>query len=154
MSDIDNFDEPEHENDKPLFTAKELADIKAKAREEIMADKKAAAKKDLIAGEKQRLQREEGLTTGNGHMDQIVSIHIDLAPYAPNILVNGHPYWHGKQYTVPRHVAISLQETMFNTWRQESIRKGESYSEFYAQKHVDELYRVGKSLGTFSARGM
>jgi len=156
MSDIENFDEPEqHEDDKPLFTAKELADIKAKARDEIMADKKAAAKKDLIAKEKHRLQREEGLTTGNSHLDQIVTVNIDLAPFADRILVNGAPYWHGHQYSVPRHVALSLQETMYRTWQHNAEIKGESLREFYAKKHVDDLFRVGSKSGvTFSAKGM
>lgn len=155
MSDIDNFDEPEHENDKPLFSPKELAEIKAKAREEILSEKKAAAKKDLIAKEKLRLQREEGLTTGNSHMDQIVSINIDLAPYSDRILVNGSAYWHGQRYSVPRHIAMSLQETMFRSWQHQAEIKGESLREFYAKKHVDELYRVGNASGaSFSAKGM
>lgn len=156
MSD-ENFDDlpPEHDADKPLFTPKELADIKAKAREEVMADKKAAAKKDLIAREKQRLQREDGLTTGNSHMDQIVSVNIDLAPYADRILVNSVAYYHGQRYSVPRHVAMSLQETMFRTWQHQAEIKGESMREFYAKKHVDELYRVGSKAGAVvSAKGM
>ena len=152
---IENFDEPEYENDKPLFTAEEEAKIRAEAKAEILKDKKAAAKKDMIAKEKIRLQREDGLTTGNSHADQIVSINIDLAPYAPHILVNGSPYWHGKRYSVPRHVAVSLQETMFRSWQHQAEIKGESMREFYAKKHVDELYRVGnKSGATFSAKGM
>lgn len=146
-------DESQAAVDAPMFTAKELQKIKDDARAEILADKKAATKRHLMAEEKLRLQREEGLTTGNSHADEIVNIHIDLAPYAPNILVNGTPYWHGRVYAVPRHIASSLQETMFNTWRHQSTIKGESLTEFYAKKHVDDLYTVkGKSIGTFSAR--
>lgn len=140
--------------DQPMFSAKELEAIKAQAREEILADKKAAAKKDMLAAEKVRLQREEGLTTGNSHADEIVNVTIDLAPYAPSILVNGLPYHHGRTYPVPRHVASSLQETMFNTWKHQGTIKGESLSEFYAKQHVNDLYTVkGKSLKTFSALG-
>lgn len=138
----------------PLFSDKEIADIRAAAREEILKDKKAAARKQMMAAEKLRLQREEGLTTGNGHLDEIVTVTIDLAPYAPHILVNGHAYWHGQSYPVPRHVAASLQETMFNTWRHQSTIRGESLNEFYAKKHVNDLYAVGgtTSLATLSAR--
>ena len=147
-----DFLEEEPEGEKPLFSAKEIAAIKAEAKAEIMEGKKKALKKDMIAAEKQRLQREEGLTTGNSHMDEIVHIGIDLAPYAPSIIINGHSYWHGRSYSVPRHIAMSLQETMFNTWKHQGTIKGESLSEFYAKKHVDDLYKVGsKSLGTFSA---
>lgn len=154
MSNTDNFEDFDAPvADAPLFTQKELDDIKAQARKEIMADKKAAAKKSMLAEEKVRLQREEGLTTGNSHADEIVSIHIDLAPYAPSILVNGTPYWHGMTYPVPRHIAASLQDTMFMTWKHQGTIKGEALSEFYAKKHVDDLYKVGsRSLGTFSAK--
>lgn len=152
--DIGDFiDEPT--GDEPMFSAKEIAEIKAKAKAEILADKKAAAKKQMMADEKVRLQREEGLTTGNSYADEIVNIMIDLAPYAASIMVNGSPYWHGHMYPVPRHVAASLQETMFNTWRHQAEIKGESWKEFYAKQHVNDLYSVrGKSKATFSAAGM
>ena len=143
--------------DAPLFSAKELEAIKLQAKTEVLADKKAAAKKDMLAQEKIRLQREEGLTTGNSHMDEIVNVTIDLAPYADCIRVNGTPYWHGRSYPVARHIAVSLQETMFQTWKHQGTIKGESLSEFYAKQHVDNLYKVGKdgtkSLGVFSAKG-
>lgn len=153
MSDkTDDFDvEPQ---DAPMFSAKELADIKEQARKEILADKRAAAKKDMLATEKLRLQREEGLTTGNSHADEIVNVTIDLAPYSAAILVNGLPYHHGRTYPVPRHIAMSLQDTMFNTWKHQGTIKGESMSEFYAKKHVDDLYKVTtKAAATFSAKG-
>ena len=146
------FIEPEA-GDAPLFSEKEIAEIKAKAKAEIIAAKKDALRKDMIAAEKHRLQVEEGLTTGNSYMDEIVNITIDLAPFAPSIIINGRSYWHGKNYPVARHVAMSLQETMFNTWKHQGTIKGESLSEFYAKKHVDELYTVGKGSHTFSARG-
>jgi len=141
--------------DAPMFSAKELEAIKAQARKEILDDKKAAAKREMLATEKVRLQREEGLTTGNSHADEIVNVTIDLAPYAASILVNGMPYHHGRTYPVPRHVASSLQETMFNTWKHQGTIKGESMSEFYAKQHVDNLYKVGgtPSISTFSAKG-
>ena len=71
------FIEPEA-GDAPLFSEKEIAEIKAKAKAEIIAAKKDALRKDMIAAEKHRLQVEEGLTTGNSHMDEIVNITIDL----------------------------------------------------------------------------
>lgn len=149
-----DFIEEGPEEEKPLFSAKEIADIKAKARAEIIDDKKASLKKQMIADEKRRLRLEEGLTVGNSFMDEIVSITIDLAPYAPSIIINGRSYWHSKTYPVARHIAMSLQETMFNTWKHQGTIKGESLNEFYAQKHVQDVWAIGKggkSLGTFSA---
>ena len=125
-----------------LLTEAEIADIKAKARAEIMADKKGKAKQEMLASEKQRLMREEGLTTGNGHQDQIMSISIDLAPYAPYININGQCYYHGRTYQVPRHVADTLRDQMFQTWKHQNQIDGKDAAQFYAAKHVAEMYSV------------
>lgn len=132
--------EPEH----PLFTAKELEDIRKQAKQDILSQKKKAAREMLLEEEKARLQREEGFVVGNTHKDEIVTLTIDLAPYADRILVNGASYYHARTYTVPRHVADSLKDTMFRTWQHQKEIKGESLTEFYAQKHVSDLFAVKK----------
>lgn len=149
------IEEPEDTSTHPLFTTKELDEIKAAARAEVMADKKKAAKKMMMEEEKIRLQREEGLTTGNSHMDEMMTLTIDLAPFSDRVLVNQQPYWHGKQYTVPRHVAESLRETMFRTWQHQNEIDGKGLREFYAKQHVEQLFQVGtKARHSFSAKGM
>ncbi len=128
--------------DAPLLTEAEKATIMAEARAEIMADKRGKMKQELKAAEKQRLLREEGLTTGNGAQDQIMSISIDLAPYAPYININGQCYYHGRTYQVPRHVADTLRDQMFQTWKHQNQIDGKDAAQFYAAKHIAEMYSV------------
>lgn len=138
--------------DDGIMTLAEINDIKAKARADIMADKKGKLKQDMLAAEKQRLQREEGLTTGNGHQDEILSLTIDLAPYAPYININGQCYYHGRTYQVPRHVADTLRDQMFMTWKHQNQIDGKDAASFYAAKHVAEMYKVAGGP-TLSAKG-
>lgn len=152
---IDELAAPAVASEHPLFTPKELEAIKTEARAEVMADKKKAAKASMLDAEKIRLQREEGLTTGNSHMDEMMTVTIDLAPFSDRILVNQQPYWHGKTYTVARHIAESLRETMFRTWAHQNEIDGKGLREFYAKQHVQDLFKVTTpAKATFSARGM
>lgn len=128
--------------DAPLLSEAEIAAIRAQARAEIMADKRGKLKQELLAAEKQRLKNEEGLTTGNSHMDEVVSISIDLAPYAPYININSQCYYHGRTYQVPRHVADTLRDQMFQTWKHQNQIDGKDAASFYAAKHVAEMYSV------------
>lgn len=150
---MSNDFEDDQPAEQPMFTAKELKDIKDKAKSEVMAAKKESVRKRLMDEEKNRLMLEDGLTTGNSHMDEVMTITIDLASYANKILVNGKAYWHAQTYTVARHVAESLRETMFRTWQHQNEIDGKGMRDFYAQKHVQDLYKVGApSRATFSAR--
>lgn len=134
--------EPHHADPAGLLTAAEIEEIRKKARAEIMDDKRGKAKQEVLAAEKLRLQREEGLTTGNGHQDQVMSITIDLAPYAPYININSQCYYHGRTYQVPRHVADTLRDQMFMTWKHQNQIDGKDANQFYAAKHVAEMYKV------------
>lgn len=151
MAKDDSFEDPIAESDG-LLTPAEIVKIKAEARASILTAKKADAKKTLLAEETQRLRNEEGLTTGNAHSDEVVSITIDLAQFAPNITINGQAYWHGRTYMVPRHVADTLRDTMYKTWSHQSEIDGKSRSAFYAEKHIAELYQPGNKGTVISAK--
>lgn len=121
----------------PLLTNAEVEAAKAKARSRVEAERKAAAIEALEQQETERLRIEEGLTTGIGAMDEIVSVTIDLPPYADKISVNGplgSHYYHGKTYDVPRHVAASLAEMMGRMWRHEDQVEGRDLRQTYARK--------------------
>lgn len=133
---------PAPEADDGLLTAAEIDAIRKEARAEIMADKRGKMKQEMKAAEKQRLLREEGLTTGNTHADEILSITIDLAPYAPYININSQCYYHGRTYQVPRHVADTLRDQMFMTWKHQNQIDGKDAAQFYAAKHVAEMFKV------------
>jgi hypothetical protein len=133
---------PSQADPEALLTEAEIEDIRAKARAEIMGDKRTKLKAEILAAEKQRLKNEEGLTTGNGHQDEIVSITIDLAPFAPHVNINGKCYYHGRTYPVPRHVADTLRDQMFMTWKHQNQIDGKDLNQFYAAKHIAEMFKV------------
>lgn len=130
--------------DTPILSAKEIEEIKAEAKKKILAERKSAEKKKILEQETQRLKNEEGLVTGDSFKDEMVTVTIDLAPFSPSININGRPYWHGKTYNVARHVADTLREQMYRTWQHQNEIDGKSLSEFYARKHVADLYKVKK----------
>ena len=141
------------DEDAPILSASEIEAIKSKAKQNILKAKKKDAEERLLEAETQRLKNEEGLTTGNAHADEVVGIAIDLAQFAPSILINNQPYHHGRTYTVPRHVADTLRDVMYKTWGHQAEIDGKSKSAFYAEKHVAELYKTGSDKGkVLSAR--
>lgn len=94
----------------PLLSPDEVAAAMAKARESVEAKRRDAAIKAVIKAETERLEREEGLVTGDGVKDEMVTVHLDLAEHSNRIVLSGTPYWHGHTYTIPRHVADTLRE--------------------------------------------
>lgn len=162
MAKDDIFEEPAPapkkpaiiDENAPLLSEAEIAAIKLQARQDILKAKKADARAELLKAETQRLRVEEGMTTGNAHSDEIVNITIDVAQFAPNILINNQPYWHGHTYAVPRHVADTLRDVMYRTWGHQAEIDGKSRQAFYAEKHVAELYKPGTHGVTLSAKGV
>lgn len=123
---------------KALFSPKELEEIKAEARKNLLALKKKAERTRLLDAETKRLRDEEGLVTG-GPDDELVDIVIDLPPFAADIRVNLRPYQHNHSYRVPRHIARSLREIMYRAWRHEELEiQGKKLHQFY-QKPRDTV---------------
>lgn len=132
----------------PILTDKQVAEAKAKARAAVDAQRVAQAMKAVEAEETRRLAREEGLTTGIGYLEELVSITIDLPRSSPCISLNGgtRVYWHGHTYNdVPRHIANSLSETMFRCWRAEEQADGKSTDQMlWSPRHT----AINGSTGT------
>lgn len=114
-----------------ILTDAEIAAAKAEARRRVEQSMKDAAMAKLIEEEEHRLKREEGLRTGKADMDEPVDIMIDLAEFCDRITVNGVSYFHGHTYSVPRHVANSLRETMQRTHRHQMEIDGKGLEEAY-----------------------
>ena len=112
-----------------ILSNDEVLEVRKEARAKLEKERVAAAKKELLAKETQRLREEEGLVVSNSVGDEMVSITIDLPPYAARILVNGNAYWHGHTYTMPRHVANSLRETMYRGQMHQQEIEGRSITE-------------------------
>jgi hypothetical protein len=139
-----NQERPKTEQEErlhPLLSNAEVEEIRAEARAKLEKERLAAAKKSLLAEETERLRMEEGLVTG-GPSDEMVEITIVLAQHSDRLLINMRPYWHGRTYRVPRHVANSMREMMFRGERHESEIKGNSMASFYMNARETKLSPV------------
>lgn len=122
-----------------VLTNEEVLEARAAARKQLLAKQRKVAREALIADEMLRLEREEGMTTGSGVLDEMVTIVMDLADHSPCITVNGEPFWHGHSYTRPRHVANSLREQMQRGWVHQHVLDGKSIAESYQRKRFTQL---------------
>ena len=124
-----------------VLTHKDIEEAKGAARKALEEDRRKSARKAIYNAELQRLKVEEGMVVG-GARDEMVEVLIDLVEPHVNscLLVNFKPYWHGRTYTVPRHVADSLHEQM---WRLKDYTsreiKGEKRAEFYRTQRAAVL---------------
>jgi len=119
-----------------LLSEKDIATAKARARKKLDDQLRAAEMARIEEEETFRLLREEGKRTGIADKDEIVNITIDLPEFAPNLLINMEPYWHGYTYSVPRHVADSLREMMQRLWgHQQEVIEGKSREQQLRSPH-------------------
>lgn len=132
-----------------ILSNEELAKAKAEASRRIMEARHKAAYDRAVAQEEDRLRTEEGLTTGDPVRDAIVPITIDLPRFADKLMVNGPMgmiYWQGQTYSVPRHVADSLCEIMFNAWKAEDNMEGRDLLQQFRQKRASAINARTRSL--------
>lgn len=94
----------------PILTVDEQRDAIAAAHKRVDADAKKEAKKALEQSIYDAQRGKTGLRTGNPSLDELVTCTLDLAEHSDCLRINGHQFWHGHTYTVPRHVAASLRE--------------------------------------------
>ena len=140
---------PDEDSDEPrlhaILSNAEYRDAQEKARLLVLKKKRANAREDVIARETARLMREDGLTTGSSEKDEIVSVLIDLPPFARNVSINGFEYTNGGSYKVPRHVYDTLREQMQRAWAHEDQIEGKSIKEHLARVATRSPNVVGES---------
>lgn len=123
----------------PLLTDEEVAAAKAAARKLVDEGRRKAALKAVTDEETKRLEREEGMRTGVGVKDELVSIRIDLAEHADRIILNGTAYFHGYTYKVPRHVADSMRDIIAQTHKHQDQVDGKSLTQHYQNQRNTTL---------------
>lgn len=128
-----------------ILTNDEVLAARAKARARLDAERRKAAMKRVEDEETERLRLEEGLTTGDAVKDELVDIVIDLAPHSDKIVINGQAYHQGFTYTVARHVADSLRETMSRGWAHQDEIDGKNKAQIFAQKRQFSIMTKGKA---------
>ena len=129
--------------DAPLLPEEEIAAIRAKALRMVLAERKKAAEKALLAEEMEKLRGKEGDRTGDPAADELVNIMIDAGASTDRIVINGRAFFHGQQYTVPRHKAESLREIMWRTQLHEHSITDKPLAAFYAKARNTVITRRG-----------
>ena len=126
----------------PILTNEEVLAARVKARKRLDDERRKSALKEVEEIELAALKIAEGMMTGT-EMDEDVTVTVDLPEFSPSLNINGRPYWHGFTYTVPRHVAMSLNEMMFRANRHQELEiEGRKLGEYYRRPH---LTAIGKS---------
>jgi hypothetical protein len=133
----------EIEIDDLQLSQEKLDAIKAQARKQIRAERIKALEARALEQALEELRGKEGQTTGNPAEDELVDITIDLGDSTDRMWINGKPFVQGHTYTVPRHVARTLRETMFRTQAHEHSITDKPLSDFLRKQHHTELSRKG-----------
>lgn len=130
--------------DLSLLTDKEREELSAEARRSILADMQQDARDKYFALELAKLRRDKLPA------DQYVRITIESAQYVPFFMLDGHQYFNGYQYDVPRKVAAVLMEQMQRSWQhQEEINGRSKYNQYRRPRDV----HVGPSMAGTPTRG-
>lgn len=86
-------------------------------------------------GAKEKELKLDDTYTPKEEKDELVDIHINLAPNAESLTINGMAYWHGKDYKVPAAVARDLNAMAGNTWKHEASIHGENENQYRRPAH-------------------
>lgn len=127
VSDIlSEIDQRLEQQNMPLLTAEDRAQIEQKAKEHVRQKRKDKAEADYLA---QAIKIEE---REYEPADQLEDIVIDLAPFVASqrfnaafISLDGTRYFHGLTYTVPFKVARTIEDVMARGWEHEREIHGE-----------------------------
>jgi hypothetical protein len=113
---------PEYEG---VLDAADVAEVRKEAAEALRAKQRKQARKDLLAKATVELEHAAKLAAQRGTArGDMVDLTIDLAPYTPDIKLDGVSYPHGKVVRVPRKVYNTLIEIQQRTWQHEGTLHG------------------------------
>jgi hypothetical protein len=129
--------------DAPILSAEDIERIRAKARAQVAADRKKQAEAQLLAEELEKIRGKQGQLTGDPRLDELVNVMIDCGENTDRIVINGRPFFHGRQYMVPRHVADTLREIMWRTQLHEHSITDKPLSSFYQRARNTEVSNRG-----------
>ena len=113
-----------------ILTEEDKREIEEEIRAEIKADELAKAKEEYKKKAKHNARVKKGLIE-----PQILTL-IDLPGHASDIKLDGRPYYHGHQYTVPASVADTLLNVMDLAWRHEEATGGANTNAYRKPLHT------------------
>ncbi len=108
---------------------------KQAARERMAKARAAKGTKPKVEAEPKAEKKPLKLDDTYTPKEELVEVHINLAPNAESLTINGMAYWHGKDYKVPPDVARDLNAMAGNTWKHEASIHGENENQYRRPSH-------------------
>lgn len=114
-----------------LLSDADKAALRAEAKKSILSEMEQDARDAYFASELAKLRRAEIPA------EQIVHVSLDLAPFLPNVMIDGTQFFHGYSYDVPRSQALVLYEQMQRSWaHQDEIEGRNRFSAYRRPQNV------------------
>ena len=101
-----------------LLSDEDIAEIRAKAREQVETDRKKQAKEEL----KSRFLKEERHRSDPD--EELIALTIDLPGFADRVTIDGVVYMQGVTYRFPKSQYNSICDQMSMSWRHEAQTGG------------------------------
>ena len=116
-----------------MLSAEDRAALTAEAKASVVAEMSQDARDAYFADEMARLRREQIPE------DQFVQVTIQVAPFIPNIMIDGVQFFHGYTYDVPQKQAMVLYEQMQRSWQHQDEIDGRGKTEAYRRPRATVL---------------
>jgi hypothetical protein len=110
----------------PLLGEDRKRELRKQAQEAARKKLQEEEEEKFLAQEIAKYEDEERKRTDNGAKLDFVEHRIELAPSAKHVKINGQVYQHGVKYRLRRDVYDSIRDIEAKTWKQESLRRGET----------------------------
>ncbi len=141
------------------LTEAELQQIMRRVNEQItkeLEEKRANEREALVEAQLQEMLYAERVAAGlvaPNEKDRRVRVVIDVAPFAPGLVIDGVTYSQGHEYTVPQWKLDSMVENMARTWDHEDSC-GYPNKKFYVRPQFttnrEAHHAYGRNSGDFS----
>lgn len=136
-----------------ILDAEDVKEVYKEAAETLRKKERAKARKELLAKVTAELEHEARLAVQRGiSKGDMVNVHINLAPYAPDIRLDGRVFEHGRTYLVPRTVFNVIAEQMQRSWQHENSTKGTNENAYRRPRNASISMRTGQMTGTQGLR--
>lgn len=126
-----------------LLTEEDMAEIKAAALAQFNKERKAAAKSAALRNAVADLERVHGKRMLGGHLDDLVSITVNLPENSAEVIIDQERIAHGSVLVRPRHVINSILETMWRGQVADHNLSGKKRDEFYRRQRPVEVTKSG-----------
>lgn len=141
---LDPKDKPDYLGQIPgseLLTDEDIAEIRAKAREQVDTDRKKQAKEEL----KSRIMKEERHRSDPD--EELLSLTIDLPGFADRVTIDGTVYMQGVTYRFPKRQYDSIRDQLAQSWKHEA-QTGGANRDAYRQPRTTALRPGFENINT------